>query len=241
MRRCVVFLLIFLLLLPGCAGRQAAALEPNRDGTLGKLRWGMTPEEAAKADSRVRFSPKAAEDGSVPEDREFVTEEVRFLDHTAALKLFFHRYRQEGENAPLRLYQITLWFRCGEGDPDCTLLLTQALGEKNLREVYDAPRWDRDGNFRFHRARELPEIEQGWRSEETLSDRVSWEAVEAAYPTLTEEQLAERYYGDPLFRITVQSYDPETFTSTGSGERQFGYLAQGRYLVLAELLEGRLP
>ena len=117
MRRCIVTLLVFALtltlVLPGCGPKTPTDEGPipiNPDGTIGLLRWGMTCEEAEKADRRIVFN----KDPNVPAG----VCNVEFLGHQAGLALHFRSFPEEGDDAPERLWLIKVFFNLERGEPD---------------------------------------------------------------------------------------------------------------------------
>ena len=114
MRKSIVILLLFaLVLLPGCgtgAPTDEGPLGINPDGTIGLLRWGMTREEAEKADRRIVFN----KDPNMPVG----VSNVEFLGHQAGLSLQFRSFPEEGEDAPERLWRINVFLNLERGEPD---------------------------------------------------------------------------------------------------------------------------
>ncbi|MBR5702535.1 MAG: hypothetical protein IKX47_08700 [Oscillospiraceae bacterium] len=246
-----VMVLVFALLLPGCSGRQASGqgpapcgLELNPDGTLGKLRWGMTWEEAGTADSRIVFPEDASPRGRhniLDERADAVIPEVEFLGYKGDLELYFSYFDEEGADSPPRLTAIVHRIYLFDGDADPTSFVDRALGQRNVSEVFYEQNWARDGSFTFAERQELPEEERYWTSGETLGSRFTWETLARVYPTASESRLARMYYGTPLYEIRVSSLGRGPSPQySASGERIFTYSAVGGSLVLAELLNGSL-
>ena len=145
MRKCIVFLLVLALVLvclPSC-GKKApmdeGPLSINPDGTLGLLRWGMTREEAAKADRRIVFD--ASEDGG------WSSCEVEFLGRQWTLRLDFVPFSEEGEEGPRRLCLLRLYPRETGLGTELIEPMEAMLGPRNVKVYHRNRVWQEDGSF----------------------------------------------------------------------------------------------
>ena len=230
MRTCIVFLLVLalVLVLPGCGKKEPApeySLDP--DGTLGPFRWGMTWVGAARADQRIAEEfPEArlgyGEAAGTGSSFRLKLSGAVFLGHKANIVLFFQRFPEEGEGAPMRLSMIQANMMLEEGEWDYISLVAA-----RMEACSPAP---------------VPAEAGGWGSGKTLRDRVSRDRLREAYPTRGEESLdylAER----PLWTVTVQRLDGPAdmygSQTAASGHREFTYTATGYCQVLADILTGR--
>ena len=231
MRRCTAFLLVLALVqvcLPSCGKKEPAPeYSLNPDGTLGSFRWGMTWTAAARADQRIADEfPEArlgyAEATGKGSSFRCILSDAVFLGHRADIDLFFQRFSEEGEGAPMRLSMIQANMMLEEGERDYISLVAA-----RMEACSPAP---------------VPVEAGSWGSGKTLRDRVSRDRLREAYPTRGEESLdylAER----PLWTVTVQSLDgpADVYGSQTavSGHREFTYTATGYCQVLADILTGR--
>ena len=165
MRKIVVFLLVcalaLVLALPGCGPKAPADEGPlgiNPDGTIGLLRWGMTREEAEKADRRIVFNkdPEMARDVS----------NVELLGQMAGISLQFLSFPEEGEDAPERLWRINVFLNLERGEPDY-IPIVGAYFTKNAEEATGYGYGE-------------------WSSTVTLGDRVPRQRLEALSPELAD-------------------------------------------------------
>ena len=214
MRRCIVLLLVLaLLLLPGCGAKAPADEGPlgiNPDGTIGLLRWGMTREEAEKADRRIVFSSEPG--------RSDITCDVVFLGHQAGLSLFFTQFPQEGDYAPERLWRINVFLNLERGEPDYIPIVGAYFTEAA-----------EDGQSYGY---------GGWASTETLEDRIPMEKLEQFYPEGVENGLADSPLWQAGAISTRGAADAGGIPAR-TGDREFSYNAVGYLQVIAELLKGR--
>ena len=202
----LVLLLLFALLLPaGCAPKDDGPLTMNPDGTLGLLRWGMTLEQAEKADKRIVLT--MTDSGGYCD--------LEFLGRKWQLSLWFARFDEEGPDAALRLYSLRLYpAEAGEWE---TLIgpLETMLGPRNIRTYYRNQKWQEDGSFTCTSQRELEDWERYWASEKSIGDRVNRKTLEKAYPDKDPEAMAKLRYGTPLYEIMlvfgsdIIQYSPE--------------------------------
>ncbi len=223
MRKAIAFLLILaLLLLPGCGNRTPKNFTPNRDGTLGRFRWGMTIAQACRVDERIAaMYPTRVEqtDENVPEGELFrlTLEEVTFLGHPAGLVLWFQRLPEQEKDDLLRLTRIDAYMFLKDGEPDYI------------------PRV----GARFSGNTMAPTGEDSWASPKTLEDKVGRQTLEKTYPTWSVESL-DRIALQPLYSVHVESLNGprDVFGSTRAtdGDREFNYIAVGYYAALAEAL-----
>lgn len=164
MRKGIVYLLLTALilgLLSGCGTKAPADEGPlgiNPDGTIGLLRWGMTREEAEKADQRIVFNT----DPNMPAG----VSNVEFLGHQAGLSLQFRSFPEEGEDAPERLWRINVFLNLERGEPDYIPIVGAYFTEAA-----------EDGQSYGY---------GGWASTETLEDRVTRQRLEAQFPELAD-------------------------------------------------------
>ena len=215
MRRTIVFLLILVLTLvwlPGCGAKTPKDEGPisiNPDGTVGLLRWGMTRQEAEKADRRIVFAP----------DPEHMvnTCNLTFLDHEAGLSLFFRSFPEEGEDAPERLYMIRAFLRLKKGEPDYVPMV---------------------GAYFAGGREELSYGSGGWASAETLEDRIPRERLEALWPEGVETGRTTQPLWQAAAISTRGPADAGGIPAK-TGDREFSYNAMGYNQVLADILRGR--
>ena len=214
MRRYVALLLIpvlVLICLPGCGKKAPLDVGPipiNPDGTIGLLRWGMTREEAEKADRRIVSSPAA------PERTEDV-HKLLFLDHEAWMDLLFRRFPEEGEDAPERLWMIRVHLFLQKGEPDYIPIVGAYFTEA-------AEDGQSDGYG-------------GWASTETLADRIPLKKLEKLWPEGVENgRTAQPLWQAGAISTRGPAYAGGIPARTG--DREFSYNAVGYYQVLAEIL-----
>ena len=214
MRKCIVFLLVLalVLVLPGC-GKKAPAdegpLSINPDGTLGLLRWGMTREEAAKADRRIVFTTEPGRADSVCD--------VEFLGHQTGLALFFAQFPQEGDYAPDRLVLIRAFLFLEKGEPDYIPIV---------------------GAYFTQGEEELSYGSGGWSSAETLEDRIPMEKLEEFYPDGVENGLTAQPLWQAAAASSKGPADAGGIPAR-TGDREFIYNAVGYLQVIAEILTRR--
>ena len=191
----VAALLLCLLFFAACAtdpagqAGQSEALTLNADGTVNAFRWGMTPEEAAAADSRLSFYEY---DNNHTKVFAKLTG-VSFLGYPAEVTLVFPKLSVEGG----WLHYVEYGFPVLEdiqitvpGEIDLTEELTAILGQ---REKHALDRHSGDGvdyvngmpRPRYD-PRELPEAEWYWHSEELLTDLLSAEQLRLENPNLKD-------------------------------------------------------
>ncbi len=217
MRRCIVTLLVFALtltlVLPGCGPKTPTDEGPipiNPDGTIGLLRWGMTCEEAEKADRRIVFN----KDPNVPAG----VCNVEFLGHQAGLALHFRSFPEEGDDAPERLWLIKVFFNLERGEPDYIPIVGAYFTETA-----------EDGQSYGY---------GGWASTETLEDRISREKLEKLWPEGVENgQTAQPLW--QAGAISTRGPADAGGIPARTGDREFSYNAVGNYQVLAEIFKGR--
>ena len=198
---------------PMTSGLLAPELTVNPDGTLGTLRWGMTPEEILAADSRF----EAREEGKY-QDVFLVLEEASVLGHTGSVRLGFaptiideelHRSRR---GIPL-LNQIIVTY---PGEISLRDELTELFGEpvKHPLDYYSGPEIV-DGKVRApFKEEELPEEEWYWLSDETVLDLISLDLLRIGHPGRSDEWLQAGYCGSFVYWITVEVWESEEGTYT---------------------------
>lgn len=223
MRKAIAFLLILaLLLLPGCGNRTSKDFTPNRDGTVGRFRWGMTLAQACRVDERIaaRFPTRVERpDENVPEGELFrlPLEEVTFLGHPASLVLWFQRLPEPKKDDLLRLTRIDAYMFLKDGEPDYIPRVGDCFSGNTMASTG----------------------EDSWASPKTLEDKVGRQTLEKTYPTWSAESL-DRIAVQPLYSVHAESLNGprDVFGSTRAtdGDREFNYIAVGYYAALAEAL-----
>ena len=217
--------ILVLAMLAGCTGKlevkptpTPADLRPNPDGTLGNLRWGMTWEEAGRADGRIVFPEDAApkgKDNKLDERPDVLIQGVDFLGHTADLELAFEYF---GEEKQPRLTMLRVLLFLKDGEPDYIPLVGECIDAAN-RDVGE------------------------WTSPETLGETVSREALKEFYPDWAEEDL-DTIAARPLWFAFVQSLngpsDVYGFETVTTGDREFTYFAAGYSQVQAQVMAGSI-
>ena len=193
-----VILILALFLLPGC-GRQAASWKEytmNPDGTLDKLRWGMTYSQAVRTEKSMRRNNPDAWWGYQPDGAEA---ELKFPDGTVLglwsgnIHLIFRRFSAEGTGAPLRLVEIRVIY--SPTDAEIEDVCTRA--EACLTQME-------------------PSSGRAWRAAVTLGDRISRDAIEEAFPGLSAEAIQNKQ-ALPLTTaaVTLIEYASIRFTASG--------------------------
>ena len=212
MRKCIVFLLVLTLALalPGCGPKAPGDEGPlgiNPDGTIGLLRWGMTREEAEKADRRIVFNkdPEMARDVS----------NVELLGQMAGISLQFLSFPEEGENAPERLWRLNVFFTLERGEPDYIPIVGAYF-----------PEAAEDGQSYGC---------GGWASTETLEDRISPKKLEKLWPEGVEDGRTAQPLWQAVAISTRGPADAGGIPAK-TGDREFSYRAVGYNQVLAEIL-----
>lgn len=197
MRKSILFLLLLaLILLPGCGGKpKAPEYSLNRDGTLGRLRWGMTYAQAARVVKSIREEHPDILWGVEPEVSELTVRlptgcvQGRWSDN---IHLLFRHFWQEGKRSPLRLAEIRVVFSPGT-------------------ELSELRSWAAETLSGMERKTE-------WRltSPETLGDRVSREVLAEVYHGCSEDFL-DRLLSESLYTATVTSieYQYKRLTTDG--------------------------
>ena len=213
MRKWIAILLLpalILGLLSGCGPKVPADEGPltmNPDGTIGLLRWGMTREEAEKADRRIVFSSEPGMSS--------IACDVEFLGHQAGLSLFFTQFPQEGDYAPERLWRINVFLNLERGEPDYIPIVGAYFTEAA-----------EDGQSYGY---------GGWASTETLEDRIPREKLEEFYPDGVENGRTTQPLWQAGAISTRGPADAGGIPAK-TGDREFSYHAVGYLQVIAELL-----
>ena len=190
----LVLLLLFALLLPaGCAPKDDGPLTMNPDGTLGLLRWGMTREEAARADRRIVFTPDP--------ERSAESCQVDFLGRQWTLRLDFMPFSEEGEEGPRRLSTLRLYPRETGLGTELIEPMEAMLGPRNVKAYPRSLVWQEDGSFTCTSSQDYADWAWYWESEESIGSRVSRKKLEQAYPDAEPERLNSLQYGSPLYTV----------------------------------------
>ena len=194
-----------------------AALAPetmtlNPDGTIGALRWGMTPEEILAADSR--FEAREDKYGYVWMGLEGAT----VLGHTGDIRLCFapfiidEQLHRSKRGTPM-LNQIVIDY---PGEISLRTELTALFGEP-LKHQLDYSREPEivDGVLQApFKSEELPEEEWYWLSDETALDLIPLEHMRIGYPKETDSWLQAGFCSVFVYQITVDEWETETGTVT---------------------------
>lgn len=211
MRRLLALLLVFaLVLLPGCRHRALPTPEYtlNPDGTVDRLRWGMTYTQAARVVKQIaQDHPDARWGWYEPTGTELTVRlpDGRFLGtYTCAFELHFRRFSAEGKGSHLRLADIRIVMGPYDGVELEDMAARAETALTGLEPVKDC----------------------AWASPETLGQRVGREALEALWPGYLEGFI-QRRYDSPLVAadLTMGQYQWKTI------------VFDGYYAALAEVLE----
>ena len=207
----------------------APTLTLNPDGTLGSLKWGMTPEEILAADSR--FEAREDKYGYVW----MGLEGANVLGHTGDIRLDFAPFIIDEElhrskrGTPM-LNQIVINY---PGEISLREELTARFGEpvKHALDYYSDPEFV-DGKMRApFKSEELPEEEWYWLSDETALDLIPLEHMRIGYPKQTDSWLQAGFCSVFGYQITVNEWETETGTVTslailGNAEAYQRFLAE---------------
>jgi hypothetical protein len=212
------------------ASLSPSALALNPDGTVGRLTWGMSPEEAMAADSRL--TP------SVPHNNDYYAENyvflmmdhVQVLGHTAEVTLSFPRrtlsvgLRRDKTGSPI-LEEISILI---PGEADVREALTRIFGEQEHYMVGES--WEFvDGRAVIqYRPHELSEDKWYWHSAEMATDLIPVEQLRLTLPAdWPDEQVLGTWCSTFAFRVSVDKmymYDDgsylyeEYYANEGNGE-----------------------
>ena len=194
-----------------------AALAPetmtlNPDGTIGALRWGMTPEEILAADSR--FEAREDKYGYVWMGLEGAT----VLGHTGDIRLCFapfiidEQLHRSKRGTPM-LNQIVIDY---PGEISLRTELTALFGEPVKHQLdYSREPEIVDGVLQApFKSEELPEEEWYWLSDETALDLIPLEHMRIGYPKETDSWLQAGFCSVFVYQITVDEWETETGTVT---------------------------
>ena len=197
MRKCTSFILVLvLLLLTGCSRTEKTPQYTlNPDGTVGKLRWGMTYAQAARRVKQIAQEHPDAWWGYEPEGTEvtvFMPQGALLGHWTASVRLIFRHFTAEGKRSPLRLAEIRIAF-----SPDAELEDLCSRAEEALTLMGLKTQWS-------------------WAALETLEDRASREAIAEAYKGYTEEFI-QRKCDMPVYTVSVSYTDYQHKLLTASG------------------------
>ncbi len=194
-----------------------AALAPetmtlNPDGTIGALRWGMTPEEILAADSR--FEVREDKYGYVWMGLEGAT----VLGYTGDIRLCFTSFiideqlHRSKRGTPM-LNQIVIDY---PGEISLRTELTALFGEPVKHQLdYSREPEIVDGVLQApFKSEELPEEEWYWLSDETALDLIPLEHMRIGYPKETDSWLQAGFCSVFVYQITVDEWETETGTVT---------------------------
>ena len=195
----------------------AGTLTLNPDGTLGSLEWGMSPEEAMAADSRiVRIHTDSDEYWATHCVREEL-QNVKILGYTADVFLNFPKYNipeaslNRVEDGTPILDEISITIR---GEADVTEALKQIFGEQEKYMVDNS--WEMvDGKPKVrYRPGELSEDKWYWHSREAMSDMIPLEQLRFLIPQYEDEELLGVCCSTFAYRVDAGSYVTEDGTYT---------------------------
>ena len=197
---------------PAAAELLAPELTVNGDGTLGALRWGMTPEEILAADSR--FEAREDKYGYVWMGLEGAT----VLGHTGDIRLCFtyfiidEQLHRSKRGMPM-LNQIVIDY---PGEISLRTELTALFGEPVKHQLdYSREPEIVDGVLQApFKSEELPEEEWYWLSDETALDLIPLEHMRIGYPKETDSWLQAGFCSVFVYQITVDEWETETGTVT---------------------------
>ena len=162
----------------------AGSVTLNPDGTVGNLHWGMSPEEAQAADSRIVIS-SIYKNGYYQDNYVFAElNGVQVLGHTADLFLSFpkriadNKLRRDKTGTPI-LEEIRIYF---PGEVEVKEALTELFGEQERYMVGDS--WEFvDGKPVIHyRPYEISEDHWYWHAQEMATDLIPVEQLRLALP-----------------------------------------------------------
>ena len=184
----------------------------NPDGTIGALRWGMTPEEILAADSR--FEVREDKYGYVWMGLEGAT----VLGHTGDIRLCFapfiidEQLHRSKRGTPM-LNQIVIDY---PGEISLRTELTALFGEPVKHQLdYSREPEIVDGVLQApFKPEELPEEEWYWLSDETALDLIPLEHMRIGYPKETDSWLQAGFCSVFVYQITVDEWETETGTVT---------------------------
>ena len=213
------------------------ALTLNADGTVGPLRWGMTPEEALAVCPELSF---VEPEGSIGPAVVYASlPEAEFLGYPAETILCFYKYvLNKG-----RLFSSSEGFPVLEsieivipGYVELAAELEPVLGErekhqrdlsgqKSVTYADGAPRPP-------YEERELPEEQWYWHSDETAADLVSTELLRQAlapWLELTDEEVRESW-------CYTYGWDAHIWFRYGPDGVDTAFLSEGQGYVCRRLL-----
>ena len=215
---------------PAAAELLAPELTLNADGTVGALWWGMSPEEAMAADSRV--VPSSLYNNDFYADNYVFLEmnRVQVLEHTADVILSFPRrtlsvgLRRDKTGTPV-LEEISILI---PGDVDVKEALTQIFGEQERRMVGESWQFVDGRAVIDYRPYEIPEDKWYWHSAEMATDLIPLEQLRPTLPAdWPDEQVLGTWCSTFAFRVNVNKkyvfndgsylYE-EYYAQEGSGE-----------------------
>ena len=189
------------------ASLSPSALALNPDGTVGRLTWGMSPEEAMAADSRLTPSVPYNNDFHAENYVFLMMDHVQVLGHTAEVTLSFPRrtlsvgLRRDKTGSPI-LEEISILI---PGDVDVREALTRIFGEQEHYMVGES--WEFvDGRAVIqYRPNELSEDKWYWHSAEMATDLIPIEQLRLTLPAdWPDEQVLGVWCSTFAFKVSVE-------------------------------------
>ena len=229
----VTAILLCLLFVAACATDPAALAQEtvtlNPDGTIGNLQWGMSPEEALTADSRI-----TRVDFDNPAWEYLILKGVNILGYTGDIQLNFPKYTLEND---LRMDEYGTPFLTEirimlPGEIDLTEALVSLYGEQEKHPInFNHDPEIVDGIMRpYFDSRELSEDRWYWHSDETILDITPMEQLRISYPDFDDNWLQRAWCDTFTWRVDVGKMETEDGTVTyvdiaGKGSAMQRFLA----------------
>ena len=229
----VTAILLCLLFVAACATDPAALVQEtvtlNPDGTIGNLQWGMSPEEALTADSRI-----TRVDFDNPAWEYLILKGVNILGYTGDIQLNFPKYTLEND---LRMDEYGTPFLTEirimlPGEIDLTEALVSLYGEQEKHPInFNHDPEIVDGIMRpYFDPRELSEDRWYWHSDETILDITPMEQLRISYPDFDDNWLQRAWCDTFIWRVDEGKEETEDGTVTyvvitGKGSAMQRFLA----------------